>query len=97
MESPVSTGGVLPLPIEGNVVETDKLHITIGSDAVSAQRWTKTRNDKPSSVEALLAVGIRCWYCSKVFSESDGYFYREAFYCDACVWLLAENGEFYCG
>jgi hypothetical protein len=41
---------------------------------------------------------LRCFRCGKSFDPSEGYVHAHgSFYCDRDVWLLAENGEFYCG
>jgi late competence protein required for DNA uptake (superfamily II DNA/RNA helicase) len=39
----------------------------------------------------------QCSHCEREDLGDNGYFYRGRFYCDKCVWLLAEAGEFYCG
>jgi hypothetical protein len=40
-------------------------------------------------------VGHCCSHCNRFFDSRDGYVYRGRFYCEECVWLLADNGEFY--
>ncbi len=51
--------------------------------------------DEPRSISQ--PDDVQCTYCQGAFAKSEGYFYRDEFICDECVWILAENGEFYCG
>jgi hypothetical protein len=41
----------------------------------------------------------QCGDCHVFFDMNQGYVGPggRGFYCDDCVWMLAENGEFYCG
>ena len=39
---------------------------------------------------------LECWRCHQLFDRREGYVYRGDFYCEECIWLLADNGEFYC-
>lgn len=111
MELHASTGGGLPLPVNGN----DRSIRTLQPSGQSAQAST-TR--KPTAVsyglmepEAAPQAGITrethceqidqlatCGQCGIKGFATDGYFRPGGgFYCDECVWILADNGEFYCG
>ena len=35
-----------------------------------------------------------CAVCHETFGNSQGYLYGDSFYCDECIWVLADNGEF---
>jgi len=39
----------------------------------------------------------KCRMCAEVVPTNNGHVYRGEFYCDLCIWRLAESGEFYCG
>jgi hypothetical protein len=38
----------------------------------------------------------QCWCCGGPV-DANGYAYRGDWYCEDCIWILADNGEFYCG
>ena len=81
------TARVLPLPVKYNDCKINKLRD-------ESQTALAVVIEAPQAVKA---IGLQCRNCDKPFSANEGYVYRDGFHCDACVWRLAENGEFYCG
>jgi hypothetical protein len=60
--------------------------------------WLVRRHSIGTLLVAERAERLRCCCCGKSFGSSAGYLHpRGSFYCDEDIWLLAENGEFYCG
>ena len=53
--------------------------------------------DKEQQQPELPRPRKKCCKCNKITPTSSGHTHRGAFYCDTCVWELAEAGEFYCG
>lgn len=53
-------------------------------------RWTPPKPN-PSNEKG------QCGRCGDPIAVGVGYPHRGAFYCEECIWVLAENGEFYCG
>ena len=80
-----STGVLVPLPDKDNVHEIKTLRLddcpVIGLLEGSERVPTKT--------------GVSCVSCSVALPVSNGYIGpRGEFYCDDCIWVHAENGEF---
>lgn len=77
--------GVLPLPDIANVREINTLLRVASRVQNQGQEPDK---DGDSSID------LRCGYCRKFFPPVNGYIRKPGeFYCDTCVWELAENGE----
>jgi len=56
-----------------------------------------SRQERAAKTGSVKIPNTLCIQCDKKWPTSDGYFYRGRFICDKHVWILAENGEFYCG
>lgn len=80
-----SAGVLMPLPAKDNVPESNTLRLV--------------RRSAVGSREVAEGVAARacfsCVACRIAFTATDGYIGpRGEFYCDDCIWILAENGEF---
>jgi len=70
-----------------------RVHRSSGVDH-SCSRKIESRDEAPRLARCELGCGEAC---AGEIPAHEGYVYRGKFYCDSCVWKLAQNGEFYCG
>lgn len=74
-----------PLPVRDNDLEINRL---LSSDCPPAEAGRKPER-LPTK------TGTSCGFCKLSCSVTNGYHGpRGEFYCDECIWVLAENGEF---
>ncbi|HET6844918.1 MAG TPA: hypothetical protein VFK06_25025 [Candidatus Angelobacter sp.] len=92
-----STGGVSSLPEKYNVNGLERLPETGQPVLIAPDEGQGDNFGALSSKNIHPGKLVECWYCHNFFHERKGYFHPRAFYCDECVWILAENGELYCG
>ncbi len=80
-----SVGVLMPLPAKDNDLGINKLHLVLRS--ADTQR-------KVSETGAA-GTGVSCVSCEVAFTILNGYVGpRGEFYCDDCIGVLADNGEF---
>ncbi len=90
------TGGISTLPTTYN--DTKAKPLLTAHQAKNAVREPSTPSTLLVSEGMEPGEMLRCCCCGEPFDTREGHVHpRGGFYCEQDVWLLAENGEFYCG